>query len=50
MLVIKTVLAKIVMSYKISSSDPSHVPVIAAEAIIKSANGIRIKLEKFKTS
>lgn len=44
MLVMKTVLAKVIMAYEINPTVPAHVPVIAAEAVLKPANGIKIIL------
>lgn len=45
MLIMKTVLAKILIAYDISPAIPVHKPVVAAEAVAKPANGIRIRLD-----
>lgn len=46
MLVMKTILAKIVMSFKIKPTYPAHEPIIAAEAVGKPANGVKVILEE----
>lgn len=48
MLVMKTILAKIVMAYKIKPTVPAHEPIIAAEAVGKPANGVKIILDEIK--
>lgn len=46
MLIIKTVLAKILMTYRILPTIPAHKPIIAAETVAKPANGVRVRIEE----
>lgn len=46
MLELKSIISRVVYNFEFATAGPQYEPILAGEAILRSANGINIKLRK----